>query len=186
LASFYWTKSLLCNDVFIQGSCFFQSLHFCFVLQKDSVQIPSQLNLVPLQPSGRRDFLSECSNVQASSVWMTRTFRPDLPLCQEAPNYSGLRPSGRFSSTFGLHLVFDQLWDFFPKHGHGKTAATVQMIRIPVWTRSFVRQVVYSKSRRPDVSLHGSDARASCMEIVCIRSTVRMTDAMIRTHQALI
>jgi hypothetical protein len=36
----------------------------------------------PLYPSGRRDIPSGRSTVQASSVWMMRTFCPDLPLCQ--------------------------------------------------------------------------------------------------------
>jgi len=52
---------------------------------------------------------------KASSVQTTRTFHPDLPLCQKALNYSSLHPSGRFSSTSRRHSVFDQLWDFFPK-----------------------------------------------------------------------
>jgi hypothetical protein len=37
----------------MQGSCFIQSLHLCYALQEDSVQISRQLNSVPLQPSGR-------------------------------------------------------------------------------------------------------------------------------------
>jgi len=99
LATFCWTKSLLCNDAFIQGSCFFQSLHFRLVLQEESVQISRQLNSVPLQPSGRRDILFGCSTVQASSVRKTRTFRSDLPLCQEVSSCSSLHPSRRLSST---------------------------------------------------------------------------------------
>jgi hypothetical protein len=37
---------------------------------------------------------------------MTRTFRPDLPLCREASNCSSLDPSGRFSSTSGRHSMY--------------------------------------------------------------------------------
>jgi len=75
---------------------------------------------------------------KASSVRTTRTFRPDLPLCWEASNCSSLHLFGCFSSTSGRHSVFDQLWDFFPKHRFGKIAATV-------WMCSSIRQVLHSK-----------------------------------------
>jgi hypothetical protein len=42
------------------------------------------------------------------------------------------------------------------------------------------------KSRCPDISLLGSDERASDMEIVCIRSTVRTTIPLIWTRETLI
>jgi hypothetical protein len=107
-------------------------------------------------------------------------------MCREASNCSNFHPSRRLSSTSGRRPVFDQLWDFFLKHRYGKTTTTVWTMCVPIWMRSFIRQVVHSKSRRPDVSLHGLDAQASNMEIACIRSTVRKTDAMVQTCQALI
>jgi hypothetical protein len=140
----------------------------------------------PLQPSGRCDIPSEHSTVQASSIQTSRTFHPDLPLCLKALNCSSLHPSGRFSSTSRRHSVFYQLWDFFPKHRYGKTAATVRTMWIPIRTRSFLRQVVHSKSRRPDISAHGPNAQASYMKIACIRSTVRTIDPMVRMREALI
>jgi hypothetical protein len=112
---------------------------------------------------------------KASSVRTTRTSRPDLPLCREVSNCTRLHPSGRFSSTSGRHSVFDKLQDFFPKHSYGKIAATVRTMWISVWTHSSIRQVSHSKSRRLDASQHGRDARASDMEIACIKSTVWMT-----------
>jgi hypothetical protein len=115
-----------------------------------------------------------------------RTFCPDLPLCQEALNYSSSHSSGCLSSTSGRHSVSDQLWDFFPKHRYGRTAATVRTTWIPVRMRSFIRQIEHSNFRRLDDSLHGSDARVSYMKIACIRSTVRTTDVMVWTCQALI
>jgi hypothetical protein len=75
---------------------------------------------------------------------------------------------------------------FLSKHRYGKTAATVWTMWILIWTCSFINHVVHSKSRRPDVSLHGPDTQASNMEIACIRSAVRTTDAMVQTRQALI
>jgi len=112
---------------------------------------------------------------KASFVRTTRNFRLDLPLCREVSNCSSLHSSRCFSNTSGRHLVFDQLWDFLPKHRYGKIAATIWMTWIPIQTPSFIRQVSHSKSRRPDVSPLGSDVRASDMEIACIRSTVQTT-----------
>jgi hypothetical protein len=123
---------------------------------------------------------------KASSVWTNRTFRPDLPLCREALNCSSLHPSGCFSSTSGRHSVFDQLWDFFPKHKYGKIAATVRKMWIPVRTSSSIRQVEHSKFRRLDIGLHGSDTWATYMEIACIWSTVRKTIPLVQTCEALI
>jgi len=139
-----------------------------------------------LQPSERRDIFSRHSTIQASSVWTTRAFRPDLPLCREASNCSILHPSGRLSNTSRRHSVFDQLWDFFPKHRYGKIAATVRTMCFTVRTLSFIRQVVHSKFRRPDNILHGLDTQASYMKIVFIISTVRTTSLMVRTLQDLI
>jgi hypothetical protein len=123
---------------------------------------------------------------KASFVRTTRTFCPNFPLCREASNYSNFHPSGPFSSTSGRHSMFDQLWHFFPKHRYRKTVATVQTMWIPVRTYSSIRQVAHSKFRLPDDSIHGSNTRASYMEIVCIKFTVWMTDVMVRTREALI
>jgi hypothetical protein len=97
-----------------------------------------------------------------------RTFHLDLPLCLEASNCSSLHLSRSFNNMYGRHSMFDQLWDFFPKHRYRKTAATVWTMWIPVWTSSSIRQVAHSRFRRPDDGIHGSDARASYMEIAFI------------------
>jgi hypothetical protein len=80
--------------------------------------------------------------------------------------------------------VRPKLQDFFPRHGCGKIIATVRTTWIPIRTRSSIRQVSQFKSRRPDASYHGPDARVSNMEIMCIRSTIRMTILLIRTCEA--
>jgi hypothetical protein len=121
----------------------------------------------PLQPSGRHNIPSGCPIVKSIFVRMTRTFRLDLPLCREASNCSSLHLSGRFSSMSGRHSVFNQLWDFFPKHRYGKTAATVRTMWIPVRTRSSIRQVAHSKFRHPDNRCHGPDMPSLDMEIEC-------------------
>jgi hypothetical protein len=135
------------------------------VLLEDSVLSTSQKNRIPCSHLDNVIYLPNAKLFKASSVRTTRTFHPDLPLCQEASNCSSLHPSGRFSSTSGRHSVFDQLWDFFPKHRYGKIAAIVRMMWIPVRTRSSIRQVAHSKSRRLDASLHGPDARATYVSL---------------------
>jgi hypothetical protein len=122
-------------------------------------------NSVPFQLSGHQTVQS--------------IIHQDLPLCREASNCSSLHPSRHFSSTSGRHSVFNQLWDFLPKHSYGKIVATVRTTWIPIRTRSSIRQVSHTKSRR-------LDTRASDMEIACIRSTVRTTIPLIRTHEALV
>jgi hypothetical protein len=146
------------------------------VLPEDSAQLASQKIRFP---ANRPDDMSYCPDAQlsqASSVWTTRTFCPDLPPCQEASNCSSLHPSERFSSTSGRLSVFDKLQDFFPKHRYGKIAAAVRMTWIPVQTRLSISQVSQFKSRRSDAIQYGLDARASDMEITCSgHATVRTT-----------
>jgi hypothetical protein len=126
-----WLHSIRQNPFYvmiliIQGCYFIQSLHFSCELQEDYVQDSKQCSSVPLHPSRRCVFPSGCSSVKASSVWMMRFFRPDVHLCPEASNCSRLHSSGRLSHTSRRLSVFDKLKDFFPKHRHGKTAATVR------------------------------------------------------------
>jgi len=173
---------LVCNWLYFVGqNLFYVMMH----LNKDSaIQSSSRRFCIvyksksdPLQPSEQRDISSGRPTVQS-------IIHPDPPLCREASNCSILHPSGHFSSTSERHSVFDQLWDFFPKHRYGKITATVWTMCIPVRTCSSIRQVAYSKFRRPDDSLHGPDVQATYMEIVCIRSTVRTREALIRKLRA--
>jgi len=138
------------------------------VLPKDSAQYTSQKIWIPCSHPDDVIYSPNAQLSKASSVRTTRTFRPDLPLCREASNCSNFHRSRCFSRTCGRHSVFDQLWDFLPKHRYGKIAATVWTIWIPIRTRSSIRQVSYSKFRRPDDSLHCSDTRATYVEIACI------------------
>jgi hypothetical protein len=47
-------------------------------------------------------------------------------------------------------------------------------------------QIWKDNYNRPDTNLHGPDARATYLEIVCIRSTVRTTCYVVRTRKVLI
>jgi hypothetical protein len=139
-----------------------------------------------LHPSRRRDILSGRSTVQASSVQTIRTFHLDLPLCRDPLNYSSLHPSGGLSNTAKRILVFDKEKDFVPKHRYRKTASAIRTMCVLVRMLSFIKQVVYTKLNGPDISLHGPDAQASNIKIVCISSTVRTSYFMVRTLIALI
>jgi hypothetical protein len=82
--------------------------------------------------------------------------------------------------------LFDQLWDFFPK-----THIWEDSCNRPDDVCSRPYALIHKasralKSRHLDVSLHGPNAQASYMEIVCIRSTVWKVDVMVHTGQALI
>jgi hypothetical protein len=57
---------------------------------------------------------------------------------------------------------------------------------VPIRTLSLIRQVVQKKFNRLDVRLHGPDAQALYMEIVCISSIVWTSYFMVRTLKALI
>jgi hypothetical protein len=134
-------------------------------------------NSVPCQPFGRRDIPSRRPTVQS-------IIRPDDENFMSGPSFvsrsfSSLHPSRRLS-------VFDKLQGFFPKHSYGKIAATVRTKWIPIRTRSSIRQVSHSKSRRPDVSPLGPDMRASDMEIACIKSIVRTTIPLVRMRESLV
>jgi hypothetical protein len=141
--------------------------------------ITSQKNSVPCQSSERSVIPSRRPTIQSIIC-------PDLPLHREASNCSNLHPSGRFNSTSERLSVFDKLQDFFRKHSYGKIAATVRTTWIPFRTRSSIRQVPHSKSRRLDASQHGPDARALDMEIACIKSTVQTIIPLVRTREALV
>jgi hypothetical protein len=99
LAAFCWTKSLPCNNAFKQGFSYFQSLHIqSYTSRRFCIDSKSEKS-DPLHQARQHDFSSGRLTVQASSVQTTRTFHPDLPLCQEPSNCSWLHPSKCLSNT---------------------------------------------------------------------------------------
>jgi hypothetical protein len=152
LTALCWTKSLLCNDAFKQGFSYFQSLLIQSYTSRRFCSDSKSEKSDPLHSSRRLDILSGCLAVKASSVWTTRTFRLDFPLCSKASNYSRLHLSRRLSNTAGRLSVFDKSEDFFPKYRYGKTAATARTLLL-------IRQVVHTKFNRPDINLHGPNAQ---------------------------
>jgi hypothetical protein len=146
----------------------------------------------------------------ATFVRTTRSFRPDAHQCLEVSNSSRMHLFGRNGKSFGHSSEFKKIQCFSAsvqttwlyrsdaiqcltsirvsasRHIYGKTAATVRTMCDPVRTMFSIRQVVHPTFNRPNISLHGPDARVLYMEIACINLTVRTTVFMVRTLRSLI
>jgi hypothetical protein len=111
-----------------------------------------------------------------------RTFCPDLPLCREASNCSGLHPFGRFSSTSGRHSMFDQLWEDrcnLPDNMDSRPDALIHKACIAFKIQTSGRQSSWSglvsirygncvhQINRPDDHPLVLDTRSLGMEITC-------------------
>jgi hypothetical protein len=139
------------------------------------VQDSKQCSSIPLHPYGRCGIPSRHSFVKASSVWTTRTFCPDVPLCLEASNCSRLHPSRRLSNTSRRLSMFDKLNDFFPKHRYGKTAATVRktwLFRLDAILDKASRAEEVQPSRRqtPWFGCSGLNMKIACSKSATVRT----------------
>jgi hypothetical protein len=125
LAAFCWTKSLLCNVAAFTGMLLhpdstlqlcssrrfyevFKEVHFNSLSAVRMTWYFVHTLISQQHPSGRRGIPSGRSSVKASSVRMTRTFRPDAHQCLEASNSSSLHLSKRNGKSSGRHSVFDK------------------------------------------------------------------------------
>jgi hypothetical protein len=108
LATFCWTKSLLCNVVaFIEMLLYPESTlqlcssrRFCEVF-KDLFRFPvSRPDDVVFRPDAHQS---------VKSVRTTRSFLPDAHQCQEAFNSSRLHPSGRNGKSSGRSSEFKKI-----------------------------------------------------------------------------
>jgi hypothetical protein len=129
LATFCWTKSLLCNVAAFTGMLLYpkstlqlcSSRRFCEVFKEvhfGSLSVIRTMwysirTLISQQhPFVRSGILSGRSSVKASSVQTMRTFRPDSHQSPKASNSSKLHPSGlngkssRHSSEFEKFPMF--------------------------------------------------------------------------------
>jgi hypothetical protein len=172
------------------------------VFPEDSAQFASQKNLVPCQPSGRRDIPSGRLAIQSTSRPDDVSYRPDAHQTKASSIRTTWIPVRTFLYVEKLRTALAcicpdvlaacpnnsqcsiKLQDFFPKHRYEKITATVQTTWISIWTRSSMRQVSQFKSRRPDTSQHGPNARVSNKEIECIRKTVRTIILPVQTCKA--
>jgi hypothetical protein len=152
---------LLNRDLAIQSS----SRRFCTVYKLEKLD--------PFQPSGRRDIPSGRPTVQSN-------IRPD------DENF----PSGPSSVSRSFELF--QLASIRTFQQHVWMTLSVQLdmgilSKTQIWedrcnrpddVDSHPNALIHNAScifRRPDEIIHGSDSRATYMEIVCIKSTVRTT-----------
>jgi hypothetical protein len=105
------------NDAFNQGFSQLSEVLFRDMFLEDLVRISRQCCQIPcIRPNAHQSsnihpddviYRSDAYLSKPSSVWTTRTFRPDLPLCREASKCSSFHSYGRFGSTSGRPLVFD-------------------------------------------------------------------------------
>jgi hypothetical protein len=156
LATFCWTKSLLCNVAAFTGMLLYpestlqlcSSRRFCEVF-KDLFRFPvSRPDDVVFRPDPHQS---------ATSVWTMRSFRPDAHQCLEASNSSRFHPSGRNGKSSRRSSEFEKIPVFqrirldgiqcltsirvsASRHSYGKTAATVRTMCDPVRTMSSIRQ----------------------------------------------
>jgi hypothetical protein len=108
LATFYWTKSLLCNVAAFTGMLLYlestlqlcSSRRFCEVF-KDLLRFPVSH---PDDVVFRLD-----AHQSATSVQTTRSFRPDAHQCLEALNSSRLHPSRRNGKSSGRSSDFEKI-----------------------------------------------------------------------------
>jgi hypothetical protein len=126
LATFCWTKSLLCNVAAFTGMLLYlestlqlcSSRRFCEVFKEVHFSSLSAVRktwysvrtLISQQyPPGRHGISSRRSSVKASSFWMMRTFRPDAHQCLEASNSSRLHLSRRNGKSSGRSSEFEKI-----------------------------------------------------------------------------
>jgi hypothetical protein len=108
LATFCWTKSLLCNVAAFTGMLLYpestlqlcSSRRFCEVF-KDLFRFPvSHPDDVVFRPDAHQS---------TTSVPTMRYFRPDSHQCLEASNSSRLQPSGRNGKSFERSSEFEKI-----------------------------------------------------------------------------
>jgi hypothetical protein len=108
LATFCWTKSLLCNVAGFIGMLLYpestlqlcSSRSFCEVF-KDLFRFPvSRPDDVVFRPDAHQS---------GTSVWMTRSFRPDAHQCLDASKSSRLHPSGCNGKSSRRSLEFEKI-----------------------------------------------------------------------------
>jgi hypothetical protein len=150
---------LVCNWLHSVGqNHFFVMMH----LNSDSAIQSSfrstiQRNQIPCNLPDDVIYRPDAQLSKASSVRTKTTFRPDLPLCQEASNCSSLHPFERFSITSRQHSRLDMGRSLQPFGRCGFSSERASYI---------YGNCVHQINRPNDHSL-GPYARSLNMEIAC-------------------
>jgi hypothetical protein len=108
LATFCWTKLLLCNVAAFTGMLLYpeSTLHLCS--SKRFCEVFKDLFRFPVSRSDDLVFRAD-AHQSATSVWTTRSFRPDAHQCLEASNSSRLHPSERNGKSSGRYSEFEKI-----------------------------------------------------------------------------
>jgi hypothetical protein len=187
LATFCWTKSLLCNDAFYQG------FRYSEVFSERFYTVCKSKNSVPCQPSGQRAIPFGRQSAIASSV---RTF-PCVEKLRTVPAYirpdvSAARPDDPQRSTKALgFLSKTSIWEDRcnrPDDVDSRPDALIHKASIAIQIQTSGRQSAWSGRAcikygncvhlidRQDNHPPGPDARSLYMEITCTGcTTIRMT-----------
>jgi hypothetical protein len=153
------------------------------VLPKDSAQFTSQKIRFP---GSRPDDVSYRPDAQQSiasfvrTTWISVQNFPCVKKLQTAPACIRSGCCGCFSSPSGRPSFRIS----FQNTNMGILLQPSKRRGFPSGCAKPIKQVLQFKTICPDASHHGPNARASNMEIACIRSTVRTTILLVRTQEA--
>jgi hypothetical protein len=108
LATFCWTKSLLCNAAAFTGMLLYpeSTLQLCW--SRRFCEVFKDLFRFPVSRPDDVVFRSD-AHQSATSVRTMRSFLPDAHQCLEASNSSRLYPSGRNGKSSGRYSEFKKI-----------------------------------------------------------------------------
>jgi len=111
LATFCWTKSLLCNVAAFTGMLLYpeSTLQLCY--SRRLCEVFNDLFRFPVSRPDDVVFRPD-SHQSATSVWTMRSFRPDAHQCLEASNSSRLHPSECNGKSSGRSSEFEKISGF--------------------------------------------------------------------------
>jgi hypothetical protein len=101
LATFCWTKSLLCNVAAFTGMVLYPESTLQLCSSRRFYEVFKEVYFGSYQPSGRRGLPSGCSSVS--------NIRPDAHQSLEASNSSRLHPFGHNGKSSGRSSEFEKI-----------------------------------------------------------------------------
>jgi hypothetical protein len=107
LAAFCWTKSLLCNVAAFTRMMLYPDSTLQLCSSKRFREVFKDLFRFPVSRPDDVVFHPD-AHQSATSIWTTRSFRPDAHQCLEASNSSRFHPSGHNGKSSGRSLEFEK------------------------------------------------------------------------------
>jgi len=108
LATFYWTKSLLCNVAAFIGMLLYPESTLQLCSSRRFCEVFKDLFRFPVSRPDDVVFRSDAHQL-ATSVRTTRSFRQDAHQCLKASNSSRLHPSGRNGKSSERSSEFEKI-----------------------------------------------------------------------------